>query len=69
MKNAPLLPSLRILTLGLSLFTALALIVIFAQPASAQTETTLYNFCSATDCSDGAAPTGGLMTSARRLRF
>jgi uncharacterized repeat protein (TIGR03803 family) len=61
MKNAPLFPKLRIVTLELSLFAALALNVISAQPASAQTETTLYNFCSATNCSDGAAPTGGLI--------
>jgi uncharacterized repeat protein (TIGR03803 family) len=61
MKNAPQLSALRIFTLALSLFTALALIAIFAQPASAQTETILYNFCSAAGCTDGAVPTGGLI--------
>jgi uncharacterized repeat protein (TIGR03803 family) len=49
MKNAPLLSGLRILTLALNLFAALGLIVVFAQPASAQTETVLFSFC----------PTGG----------
>jgi hypothetical protein len=48
MKNAPP-PTPRSLTLVLSLITTLALIVISAQPASAQTESVVYSFC----------PTGG----------
>src|SRR5258708_23446594 len=43
MKNAPLLPALRILTRVLHLFIALALTVVFAQPARAQTESVIYN--------------------------
>ena len=64
MKNAPLFPKLRIVMLGLSLFAALALIAIFAQPASAQTETVLYTFCSLADCADGDTPEGGLIVDA-----
>src|SRR5258708_30849318 len=43
MKNAPLLRGLRILTRVLNLFIALALTVVFAQPARAQTESVIYN--------------------------
>ena len=60
MKNAPLLPAPRIFTLLLSLFTALALVVISAQPAIAQTETILYSFCRP-GCADGAGPDAGLL--------
>jgi uncharacterized repeat protein (TIGR03803 family) len=68
MKNAPLLPTLRILTLVLSLFTALALLVIYAQPASAQTETVLYSFCPTGGwCAGGAAPESVIADSAGNL--
>src|SRR5216684_3055975 len=60
MKNAPLLPTPRILTLVLNLFAALALTVIFAQPASAQTETVIYsNFV--TGSGVGGGPYTGLI--------
>src|SRR5258708_8061502 len=60
MKNAPLLPTLRTLTLALNLFTALALTVIFAQPASAQTESVIYsNFV--TGSGVGGGPYTGLI--------
>jgi len=62
MKNAPLLPTLRILTLMLNPFAALVLIVNFAQPASAQTETVLYSFCPTGGwCAGGAGPDGGVI--------
>jgi uncharacterized repeat protein (TIGR03803 family) len=62
MKSAPLLPSLRIVTLGLNLFTALGLIVNSAPPASAQTETVLYSFCPTGGwCAGGAGPTTGVI--------
>jgi uncharacterized repeat protein (TIGR03803 family) len=61
MKNPPALPTLRTLTLALNLFTALALIVIFARPARAQTESVLYNFCQMTNCVDGLQPTGNIV--------
>lgn len=61
MKNAPLLPTLRILALASSLFTALTLTVIFAQAASAQTETVLYSFCQMTNCTDGLEPSGNIV--------
>jgi uncharacterized repeat protein (TIGR03803 family) len=50
-----------------TLFTAIALALVLAQPASAQTETVLYNFCSATDCVDGAFPTGLIADTAGNL--
>jgi uncharacterized repeat protein (TIGR03803 family) len=59
MKNAPLLPSLPIFRLVLSLFAALALIVIVAQAASAQTETVLYSFCAQSGCP--GLPDGGVI--------
>src|SRR5260370_37398222 len=59
--------ALRTFASVFTLFTALALIVIFAQPASAQTETILYNFCPATDCIDGAVPTGLIADTAGNL--
>jgi len=58
MKNALPLYTLRILTLVLNLFTALALIIICAQPASAQTESVLYSFTTG----DGAQGPGGSLT-------
>lgn len=62
MKNARLLPTLRVLTLALNLFTALALIVISAQPASGQTETVLYSFCSTGGwCAGGGGPATGVI--------
>src|SRR5262249_5460483 len=42
-----------------TLFFVLALVA--AQPASAQTETVLYNFCSVGNCTDGAVPVAGLV--------
>jgi uncharacterized repeat protein (TIGR03803 family) len=62
MKNAPLRPTLRNLTLVLNLFAVLALIVVFAQSAGAQTETVLYSFCAQSGCADGAVPDSGLIT-------
>ena len=45
-----------------TLFTALALNVNFAQPASAQTETVLYSFCPTGGwCAGGAQPEGGVI--------
>ena len=35
-----------------------------AQPGAAWTETVLYNFCSATNCSDGFSPFGGIIRDA-----
>ncbi len=65
MKNAPLLSAQRNLTLGLNLFAALALLIMFAQPASAQSESVLYDFTTG----DGAqTPIGSLtMDSAGNL--
>jgi uncharacterized repeat protein (TIGR03803 family) len=40
---------------------AVALLLVATQIAGAQTESVLYNFCSQTYCSDGAAPVGGLV--------
>ena len=60
MKNAPLLPALRILTRVLNLFIALALTVVFAQPARAQTESVIYsNFV--TGSGVGGGPYTGLI--------
>ncbi len=59
MKNAPPLPSLRFFRLVLRLFAALALIVIVAQAARAQTETVLYSFCAQSGCP--ALPDGGVI--------
>ncbi len=68
MKNIPLFLSLRILPLVLNLFTALALIGIFAQPAKAQTETVLYSFCPGGGwCSDGFLPDSLIADSAGNL--
>jgi uncharacterized repeat protein (TIGR03803 family) len=57
MKNVPLLSTLRILTL---VFAALALIVVSAQPASAQTESVLYTFLNSSGV--GGGPHTGLIT-------
>jgi uncharacterized repeat protein (TIGR03803 family) len=59
MKNAPRFPALRILILALGLFAFLALIVNVALPASAQTETVLYNFCAQSGCP--GLPDGGVI--------
>jgi uncharacterized repeat protein (TIGR03803 family) len=68
MKNAPLLSTLQIPTLALNLFAALALIVAFAQPASAQTETVLYSFCPKGGwCAGGAGPESVIADSAGDL--
>jgi uncharacterized repeat protein (TIGR03803 family) len=69
MKNGPLLSALRDLTLVLNLFGALALTVIFAQPANAQTETVIYSFCPTGGwCAGGAHPyTGVIADSAGNL--
>ena len=55
---------LRTFTFVFTLSTALGLIVVFAQPASAQTESVLYNFCRMTNCSDGLEPTGNIVRDA-----
>jgi len=52
MKN--LKTQFAVLALSLSLLSALLLIA--ARPAQAQTESVLYNFCSAANCTDGSHP-------------
>jgi uncharacterized repeat protein (TIGR03803 family) len=48
-----------------TLLAGLALNVIVAQPASAQTESVLYNFCQMTNCSDGLEPTGNIVRDSK----
>jgi len=45
----------------LMLAVIFALVMIAAQPAQAQTETVIYNFCSQPGCTDGLDPTGNLI--------
>ena len=68
MKNTPLFSTLRSFTLVLNVVTALTLIVNFAHPASAQTETVLYSFCpKGGGCPDGKNPGGLSADSAGNL--
>ena len=52
--------ALRTFTLVCTLFTALALTLVFAQPASAQTESVLYTFLNGSGV--GGGPYTGLIT-------
>jgi uncharacterized repeat protein (TIGR03803 family) len=45
----------------LLLAIVLALLAVVIQPAQAQTETVLYNFCSLSGCTDGSEPSSGLV--------